>query len=792
MTWKILGLFLVGLAFVRCSNYEQVYLCNGSSANSYALFSDLDRIDLHEIDAFYFIIVGPIAVLICLFFLISMLLNFDLLKKQPGDLYFGATVSELILAVHWTLFGSKSIYDRFSGLPPATNDGDFCQINAFISIYAGTWEMLYNICFCVYLIQKMRTLMDPVAIPSTYYHITACMISFIFTFVLYKTGNLGKNLFGTCSFVADSKVPYLGPIVLVFYYIFAFYAIFYFKHYIPESLDNPARQSFLRYYYRYLWATTIVWIPVVLTNIISSLNCAYIQKPLLDIALTVGNINKLNTPIFLTVVRMLDHKIKNRMGEIYRKIRNRNKDPDDFSIFVNSELNEPIMDGIQRQDVLTLVVDRKTTTMNKSINHEASNELSTNTLGDPFDNQSRKTSSNMKVESENDIEQRNIGDYWLTLLTESAKALYLKAMIMGILVNVRKLSERKSSKNFSFFNLTDFTEKSRKKKLEKNCFYLLDSNVVKREFPDIWEKEGGDFENLEVRITYYSPKLFDELMINDISFLNLDSSLAIDRNVEQIKNSSRADGGRGGQFFFFSSDNQIILKSLSPDDFKCMKKILLPYYEYMAKNHDSLITRIYGIYEFSFFTSKNKKCAVFSQKMMIMRNLCGYPKCCIDKIYDLKGSTFQRESLLKKQLKENMVLKDIDFLKLEKRLYIDAKRKEALLDTLKRDSLFFKSNGIIDYSLLIIKINCNRIDDYFQTPTVDGLWSLDSTKEKGVKYQIGIIDYLQPYNYKKILEKYSKKLLKARINLDTSAQDPIIYSNRFCKFLEKILEEEKE
>ena len=508
--------------------------------------------------------------------------------------------------------------------------------------------------------------------------------------------------------------------------------------------------------------------------------------------MTVGNINKLNTPIFLTVVRMLDHKIKNRMGEIYRKIRNRNKDPDDFSIFVNSELNEPIMDGIQRQDVLTLVVDRKTTTMNKSINHEASNELSTNTLGDPFDNQSRKTSSNMKVESENDIEQRNIGDYWLTLLTESAKALYLKAMIMGILVNVRKLSERKSSKNFSFFNLTDFTEKSRKKKLEKNCFYLLDSNVVKREFPDIWEKEGGDFENLEVRITYYSPKLFDELMINDISFLNLDSSLAIDRNVEQIKNSSRADGGRGGQFFFFSSDNQIILKSLSPDDFKCMKKILLPYYEYMAKNHDSLITRIYGIYEFSFFTSKNKKCAVFSQKMMIMRNLCGYPKCCIDKIYDLKGSTFQRESLLKKQLKENMVLKDIDFLKLEKRLYIDAKRKEALLDTLKRDSLFFKSNGIIDYSLLIIKINCNRIDDYFQTPTVDGLWSLDSTKEKGVKYQIGIIDYLQPYNYKKILEKYSKKLLKARINLDTSAQDPIIYSNRFCKFLEKILEEEKE
>ena len=75
---------------------------------------------------------------------------------------------------------------------------------------------------------------------------------------------------------------------------------------------------------------------------------------------------------------------------------------------------------------------------------------------------------------------------------------------------------------------------------------------------------------------------------------------------------------------------------------------------------------------------------------------------------------------------------------------------------------------------------------------MDGLWSLESIKENGRKYHIGIIDYLQPYNYKKILEKYSKKLMKANIKLDTSAQDPIIYSNRFCNFVEKILAEDED
>ena len=67
------------------------------------------------------------------------------------------------------------------------------------------------------------------------------------------------------------------------------------------------------------------------------------------------------------------------------------------------------------------------------------------------------------------------------------------------------------------------------------------------------------------------------------------------------------------------------------------------------------------------------------------------------------------------------------------------------------------------------------------------IYEAESTKEQQIKYQIGLIDFLQMWNYKKILEKYGKKILKVDAGLDTSAQDPAAYSKRFCLFLEKIL-----
>ena len=68
----------------------------------------------------------------------------------------------------------------------------------------------------------------------------------------------------------------------------------------------------------------------------------------------------------------------------------------------------------------------------------------------------------------------------------------------------------------------------------------------------------------------FAPKIFYDLQNNDKKFFNLSQSFDIKKNLENIKKSSQADGGRGkniirlgGEFFFFSYDNKLILKTMS-------------------------------------------------------------------------------------------------------------------------------------------------------------------------------------------------------------------------------------
>lgn len=791
----LIFLLFVLFSYTYASDYEKTYDCTSVNDN------DLNNISLHYIDTIYFLTVGPIALILCFGFLLFLLFNREIIKVQPGDLYFGATLAEMILTIHWILSGAQSIYEKLEDYSPPQNDSTFCQSNAFVSFFAGTWEMVYNIFFCIYLIQTIRNFLNPVEYQKIYYHVFSFILSFVITMVLGLTGHLGKNIFGTCSLVANSSVAFLGPVVLLIYYIFAFYAIFYFKNYLPNNSSSTNKEKYLQYYYKYIIVTSLIWIPVAVINIISALNCRYFHENLVDIALTIGNINKLNTPIALTLLRMYDPFIRLKMNDFFRNLSGKNSKNANVSIFINSEKN-----FTKKDDLFTILLEKNPTINQNVLTCEEMDEHSPNKENDKSeksDSPSRKTSnltynSKKKMESENDLfdkEEKESAESWLSSLTEFAKLVYIKAIIIGVLANVRRIRDRKDSNAFSFFNLTDFSEKTQKKKLEKNLVFNLDNEIIKNELPDMWDE---DLQNINMEIKYFSPKLFDELLLNDLRFIDLNTSLSIDSNLEQIKNSSKADGGRGGQFFFFSFDNQIILKSLSGDDFKCMTKIIKPYYEYMVKNRNSLITKIYGVYQFKFFNNNKKKSCIFSQKIMIMRNLCCYPKYFVERIYDLKGSTFERESLKKKNIKQGSILKDIDFLKIEKKIYIEEKYKLDVIETLKKDSIFFKDNGIIDYSLLVIKINlqtdqndCEYLYPFMplrdNTSKVDGLWSLNSTKDPNVKYHIGIIDYLQLYNYKKILEKYTKKLIKANINLDTSAQSPHIYSDRFCKFIEKIL-----
>jgi 1-phosphatidylinositol-4-phosphate 5-kinase len=65
---------------------------------------------------------------------------------------------------------------------------------------------------------------------------------------------------------------------------------------------------------------------------------------------------------------------------------------------------------------------------------------------------------------------------------------------------------------------------------------------------------------------FYAPKLFKYLAYLD----NVDpfTSFDPDDNAIQIQNFSGPDGGKSGQFFFFTRDNSFILKTITDTEMK--------------------------------------------------------------------------------------------------------------------------------------------------------------------------------------------------------------------------------
>merc|ERR1719387_597786 len=73
----------------------------------------------------------------------------------------------------------------------------------------------------------------------------------------------------------------------------------------------------------------------------------------------------------------------------------------------------------------------------------------------------------------------------------------------------------------------------------------------------------------------------------------------------------------------------------------------------------------------------------------------------IDRRYDLKGSTHGRKASAKELKKSAPILKDIDWLEREKPMVIGTEERNLLATALQEDTRFLRSQGLIDYSLLM-------------------------------------------------------------------------------------------
>lgn len=149
--------------------------------------------------------------------------------------------------------------------------------------------------------------------------------------------------------------------------------------------------------------------------------------------------------------------------------------------------------------------------------------------------------------------------------------------------------------------------------------------------------------------------------------------------------------GKSGSFFYFTHDHRYVIKTVNEEEKRFLCKIASSYYEYIKDNPDSLIVRLYGLYQVQL---------AWEQKyisVIVMENIFhSLEHLKIHEKYDLKGSTVKRQT--QKKSRKSGVLKDLD---LRNNVCIGPENKAALLEQLEKDTEFLARHHIMDYSLLL-------------------------------------------------------------------------------------------
>ena len=153
--------------------------------------------------------------------------------------------------------------------------------------------------------------------------------------------------------------------------------------------------------------------------------------------------------------------------------------------------------------------------------------------------------------------------------------------------------------------------------------------------------------------------------------------------------------GKSGSFFYFSYDFRYIIKTVTSEEEKFLRKIAYRYYNHMKKNPSSLIVRFFGLHKVRLAPEQRYISVVVMENVFYNRH-----QLKIHYTYDLKGSTVGRRALKGGRTRDmhHCTLKDLD---LDHPIVIGPEAKAQLMEQLQQDVEFLTQSGIMDYSLLL-------------------------------------------------------------------------------------------
>ena len=84
----------------------------------------------------------------------------------------------------------------------------------------------------------------------------------------------------------------------------------------------------------------------------------------------------------------------------------------------------------------------------------------------------------------------------------------------------------------------------------------------------------------DTKCTLYAPKIFHHFVTMDN--IDLEDSFDLIKNNAKIAQFEGPDGGKSGEFFFFSHDNKLIIKTMRWSEVVSLRKRLILYANYLA------------------------------------------------------------------------------------------------------------------------------------------------------------------------------------------------------------------
>lgn len=298
------------------------------------------------------------------------------------------------------------------------------------------------------------------------------------------------------------------------------------------------------------------------------------------------------------------------------------------------------------------------------------------------------------------------------------------------------------------------------------------TTFTKKNIDGIVPQQFSDF-----RFTTYSLEEFQNLRcIYGIEQIDYEKSFS-EHPPRNLSNS-----GASGALFYITQNNKFILKTINKNEKELLISILPDYYEHFKRYPNTLLTKFVGLYTYA---SKLK-----TVSFVVMTNLFP-PKLKIHQKYDLKGSTSSRDASLSERRKDLPTFKDNDFLKdYPMGFFLELNDYTKLIKAIENDTTFLNNYNIMDYSVLLGIHNLNQ-QEYTDFENFENEYLSDSksnnqlpvniihaSKENNdlVLLLIGIIDILQVYRIKKMLEVLSKGFLKDKNTI--SVQSPNFYAKR--------------